>query len=149
MKRKNLKSVAHNFCHSFQALDYMVSQYPLLIQMCSLYKDKGISGIEVDFISGLIKPNAANTNEIKQLVNDYMDFLPKLCMSQDVDPNIIRTLRVKVDVGFDSATVYKSARDERLLQINTSFECVDDMGNIYAGSIEESEVIKKQNYENC
>ena len=117
--------------------------------MCSLYKDKGISGIEVDFISGLIKPNAANTNEIKQLVNDYIDFLPKLCMSQDVDPNIIRTLRVKVDVGFDSATVYKSARDERLLQINTSFECVDDMGNIYAGSIEESEVIKKQNYENC
>jgi hypothetical protein len=35
------------------------------------------------------------------------------------------------------------------LQIKTNYECVDDMGNIYAGSIEESEVIKKQNYENC
>jgi len=127
----------------------MVSQYPLLIQMCSLYKEKGVSGIEVDFISGLINPNAANTKEIKQLVKDYIDFLPKLCMSQNVDQNMIRTLRVKVDVGFDSAIVYKSAKDERLLQIKTNYECVDDMGNIYAGSIEESEVIKKQNYENC
>jgi len=117
--------------------------------MCSLYKEKGVSGIEVDFISGLINPNAANTKEIKQLVKDYIDFLPKLCMSQNVDQNMIRTLRVKVDVGFDSAIVYKSAKDERLLQIKTNYECVDDMGNIYAGSIEESEVIKKQNYENC
>jgi len=148
MKRKNLKSIIHNFAHSFQAFDFRISQYPLLIQLCWLYKKHGANWVEVDILKNSIQPDVAVNREIKQRIQDYSDWLPELCLSQNADPKIIKELKIRVTIDFDSATVFKSSRNERVLQVKTDYLCIDDLGNILEDSIVESEVVKKQNYEN-
>ncbi len=147
MKRKTLKSVIHNFSYSFQALDYRISQYPLLIELCSLYKKHGVNTIEVDILNNTITPEVACTEEIKQLVRDYCDWLPDLCLSQSINSEILKNFYIKVTVGFESATVFKSSKNERILQVETKYEGIDNLGKSIEGSIVENEVVKKQAYE--
>ena len=149
MKRKNLKSVIHNFAHSFQAVDYRISQYPLLIELCSLYKEQGITSIEVDMLTKVVKPELARKQGIIERIQDYADWLPELCRSQEVNPAIIKELCLAVTAAFDSATVYRSSRNERVVQIETIYSCRDDLGNILEGRIVENEVVKKQSFQNC
>ena len=148
MKRKNLKSVVHNFAYSFQAFDYRISQYPLLKELCSLYKEYSISSVDIDFIDATIEPKEARTKAIETLVKDYIEWLPDLCISQNIEPTIIKSLKVRVTANFSSATVYKSSRNERELNIKTDYFCYDDLNKKIEGTIEINEIIKKQNFKN-
>jgi len=140
--------VIHNFSYSFQALDYRISQYPLLFELCSLYKNHKVNCIEVDILKNKVTPEVARTKEIKILVQDYCDWLPGLCLSQRIHSDILKKLYIKVVINFESATVYKSSKNERILRIETNYECIDDLGKIIEGNIVENEVVKKQTYEN-
>jgi len=148
MKRKNIKSVVHNFADSFQAFDYRISQYPLLKELCTLYKEYSIFSVDIDFIDATIEPKEARTKAIETLVKDYIEWLPNLCKSQNVEISIIKSLKVRVTANFSSATVYKSSRNERELNIKTDYLCSDDLNNKIKGTIEVNEIIKKQNFEN-
>ena len=148
MKRKNLKSIIHNFCHSFQSFDYRISQYPLLIELSSLYREQGVNSVEIDILNKTVKPEIAHRAEIIQRIQDYADWLPQLCETQDVNPGIIKTLNIVVTIPFDSATIYKSSRNERVVQIITDYCCTDDLGNTLEGSIVENEVVNKEAFNN-
>lgn len=149
MKRKNLKSVIHNFAHSFQAFDFRISQFTVLQELCTLYKRSLISSFEVDFIKKTISPKNAQTKVLKQIVNDYLDWLPELCLSQNVDQSIIKKLKIKIEIDFQNAKAYKSSRNERVLKVLTTYCCLDDLNNELLDTFTEFEVAKKQAFENC
>jgi hypothetical protein len=147
MKRKNLKSVVHNFAHSFQAFDFMKSQYTVLQELSVLFKKSSVSNVEIDFMKKIIQPVETQTKVMQQIMEDYIDWLPELCLSQNVDISIIKKLLVKVEIDFLNAEIYKSSRNERVLKIITTYTCVDDQNNEIKDCIEEKEVVNKQNYE--
>lgn len=76
MKYKNYKSAIHNFTHSFISIDYMKSGHLAVNVLIDLYNLRLDAKSTFDFINQTIQPEKAESKESKQLLNDYLSWLP-------------------------------------------------------------------------
>jgi hypothetical protein len=103
MKFKNYKSAIHNFVDSFQSVDYSKSEKLAFNVLIHLHNHKINSSATFDFINRIIEPAEANTNESKQLLNDYIDWLPEHFKNHNCDLNKLEKLTITISADIDKA----------------------------------------------
>ena len=103
MKFKNYKSAIHNFVDSFQSVDYSKSGKLAFNVLIHLHNHKINSSATFDFINRIIEPAEAKTNESKQLLNDYIDWLPEHFKNHNCDLNKLEKLTITISADFDKA----------------------------------------------
>lgn len=103
MKYKNYKSAIHNFTHSFMSIDFMKSgrlAVNVLIDLCNLEIE---TKAKFDFVNKTIQPDEAESKESKQLLNDYLDWLPEHFESHHCDLTKLEKLETTIWIDFDKA----------------------------------------------
>lgn len=103
MKYKNYKSAIHNFTHSFISIDYLKSGRLAVNVLIDLYN----LGLETkaifDFINKTIQPDKAESKESKQLLNDYLDWLPDHFANHECDLTKLEKLETTFWIDFKKA----------------------------------------------
>ncbi|WKK83580.2 hypothetical protein QYS48_14855 [Marivirga arenosa] len=103
MKYKNYKSAIHNFTHSFISIDFMKSGRLAVNVLIDLYNLNTETKITFDFISSAIQPTEAVSKESKQLLNDYLDWLPGHFESHNCDLSRLEKLEITIWTDFEKA----------------------------------------------
>src|SRR5690606_24658948 len=85
MKYKNYKSAIHNFTHSFISIDYMKSGRLAVNVIIELHNAGLESKATFDFINKSIRPTKAESTESRQLMDNYLDWLPEHFKNHNCD----------------------------------------------------------------
>ena len=136
MKFKNYKSAIHNFTHSFISIDYMISgvlAINVLIELLNLNLETNAT---FDFIKKSILPAEAETKRSRQLLRDYLHWLPTHFLRHNCDLSKLEKLEIKFWADLAQAgkrngigdtmeiTVYATtrwkaeSRDEEIIEIH-------------------------------
>jgi hypothetical protein len=100
MKYKNYKSAIHNFAHSFMSIDYMKSSR-LAINVLIDLNNKGFeTKADFDFINKTIEPKVADFKESRQLLSDYLDWLPDHFDKHNCDLTGLEFLQISIWTDF-------------------------------------------------
>lgn len=103
MKYKNYKSAIHNFTHSFISIDYMKSGRLAVNVLIDLYNLGIENKTTFDFINKTIQPNKAESKESKELLSDYLDWLPDHFEKHNCDLTKLEKLETTIWTEFDKA----------------------------------------------
>ncbi|WP_138433412.1 hypothetical protein [Winogradskyella algicola] len=103
MKYKNYKSAIHNFTHSFMSIDYMKSGRLAVNVLIDLYKIGKENRANFDFINREIKPKEAESKASRQLLNDYLNWLPEHFKNHDCDLTKLEKLDITIWTDFSKA----------------------------------------------
>lgn len=103
MKYKNYKSAIHNFTHSFMSIDYMKSGRLAVNVLIDLHNLGLENKTTFDFINKTIKPNKAESKESKQLLSDYLDWLPDHFEKHNCDLTKLEKLETTIWTDFNKA----------------------------------------------
>lgn len=103
MKYKNYKSAIHNFTHSFISIDYMKSGRLAVNVLIDLYNLGLETKSTFDFINQTIQPEKAESNESRQLINDYVSWLPDHFENHNCDLTKLEKLEITIWSDFDKA----------------------------------------------
>ena len=105
MKYKNYKSAIHNFSHSFMSIDYTKSGRLAVNVIINLYKIGKKNKATFDFIKKEIIPKEAETEGSKQLLKDYLNWLPEHFKKHDCDFTKLEKLEVTIWTDFNKALI--------------------------------------------
>ncbi len=105
MKYKNYKSAIHNFSHSFMSIDYTKSGRLAVNVIINLYKIGKENKATFDFIKKEIIPKEAETEGSKQLLKDYLNWLPEHFKKHDCDFTKLEKLEVTIWTDFNKALI--------------------------------------------
>lgn len=138
MKYKVIKSVAHNFGHSFLSLMNWRDQDYVMAHLGRAAVRTGADTLRVDLLSGAAAPGALLTPPVRASVDAYVRGLPRDLESQGVMPAAI--VGGEMVVRFDLARRAPDARWRRHFRVPV--ECVvrltDDRGKTSEGRVTES-----------
>jgi len=96
MKYKNYKSAIHNFTHSFMSINYMKNGRLALNVLIDI-NNKGIENkATFDFESKTIKPKEAESEESRQLLNDYLNWLSEHFENHGYDLKKLKKLEITI-----------------------------------------------------
>ena len=119
MKFKNYKSAIHNFADSFQSVDYMKSgklAFNVLIHLNNLKLNPSAT---FDFVHKTIQPEEAITKESRQLLNDYLDWLPTHFKNHNCDLDKLEKLVIVISGDFDNAVSPRGMNKSKQITIHT------------------------------
>lgn len=120
MKFKNYKSAIHNFADSFQSVDYSKSgklAFNVLIHLNNL---KLKPSATFDFVNKTIQPEEAISKESKQLLNDYLDWLPTHFKNHNCDLDKLEKLTIDILADFDKAYYPLGMNKAKQISIQTN-----------------------------
>ena len=103
MKYKNYKSAIHNFTHSFMSIDYMKSGQLAVNIIIDLYNLGKETKAIFDFINHTIQPSEADSKEGRQLLNDYLAWMPDHFEKHNCDLSKLEELETTIWIDFDKA----------------------------------------------
>lgn len=113
MKYKNIKSMLHNFGHSFFSLmnyvdgEYIVDILPDLIRKADGHE------LHIQFPSGKLVPAIRCPRRLRKSIGYYTDWLPKHVASHELELERISDIRLTV-TGTNVGTRYSvQAKDDR------------------------------------
>lgn len=144
MKYKNYKSAIHNFAHSFISIDNMKSGRLTVNVLIDLYNLGLESRTTFDFINKTIKPNQAESNESRQLLNDYSNWLPEHFANHNCDKTKLERLEVTIWTDFKNTLPHKRNRRDRIFIVSALTKWRADGRNEEIIEISQSEVIPKK-----
>ncbi len=122
MKFKNYKAAIHNFAHSFQSIDYTRSG-KLAFNVVAHLNNRNLNpSATFDFIKKTILPTEAISNESKQLLNDYLDWLPSHFKNHNCNLDKLEKLSITITADFDKA--FEPPRMNYCKQISVSTQTV-------------------------
>lgn len=98
MKFKNYKSAVHNFAHSFQSLDYAKSEKLAFNVLVHLLINNHKPTASFDFINKTIEPEEAISKESKELLEDYLNWLPIHFRHHNCDLKKLEKLIIAISV---------------------------------------------------
>lgn len=132
MKYKAIKSVAHNFGHSFVSLtNYLVDDY-VIGHLARAAVASGEPELRVDILAGDAEPAALRVPPVKSSLEWYTAWFPGLLRDHGVPMGAVRaaTMRVRFDL---------SRLELPLPRVTLPYECVveitDDRGIVHAGTV--------------
>lgn len=120
MKFKNYKAAIHNFAHSFQSVDYSKSgklAFNVLIHLNNLKLNPSAT---FDFVHKTIQPEEAISKESKQLLNDYLDWLPTHFKNHNCDLDKLEKLTIVVSADFAKAFYPPGMNKAKQISIQTN-----------------------------
>ncbi len=103
MKFKNYSAAIHNFAHSFQSNVYTKSGKLAFNVLVNLNAHGIAPSATFDFINRTIEPAEAFSNESKQLLNDYAEWLPEHLKNHKCDLEKLEKLTIIISADFENA----------------------------------------------
>ena len=143
MKHKNYKSAIHNFTHSFISIDYTKSGLLAVNVLIDLHNLGLETKTRFDFINKSIQPTQAESKGSKQLLNDYLDWLPEHFENHNCDLTKLEKLETIIWVDFDKAFSPPSMNDAIEFTVNTVTKWKADGRDEEIIEISQTELIKK------
>lgn len=143
MKYKNYKSAIHNFAHSFMSIDYMKSGRLAINTLIDLHNKGFEPKADFDFINATIKPKDADSIESRQLLSDYLDWLPDHFDKHNCDYSGLEVLQIRIWTDFKNATVPHSMNDSVEFDIKTATKWKVFDKEIQLIEILQTEIIKR------
>lgn len=144
MKYKNYKSAIHNFAHSFMSIDYMKSGRLAINVLIDLHNNGFETKADFDFINKTIEPKAADSKESRQLLSDYLDWLPDHFDKHNCDLKKLERLDIIIKTDFNNTIPYERNQKDRVFQIKSLVTWKADGRNEEYMEISQSEVIPKK-----
>ena len=116
MKFKNYKSAIHNFTHSFQSIDYTQSG-KLALNVLILLNRLELKPFAIfDFVNKTIQPEEAITKESRQLLDDYLAWLPTHFRNHNCDLDKLEKLVITISADFEKT--FTPPGMKKCMQIN-------------------------------
>lgn len=143
MKYKNYKSAIHNFAHSFMSIDYMKSGRLAINVLIDLYNNGNETKADFDFIKKTIKPKNADSKESRQLMSDYIDWLPEHFDKQNCDLSGLEILQISIWTDFENAVVPQGMNDSVEFSIKTKTRWKATDKELQIIEITQTEIIKR------
>lgn len=143
MKYKNYKSAIHNFTHSFMSIDYLKSGRLAVNVLIDLYNLGLEPKTTFDFINKTIQPIDAESKESKQLMNDYLDWLPDHFDSHNCDLTKLERLETTIWIDFDKAFSPPRMNNAIEFTVNAITKWKADGRNDEIIEMSQNELIKK------
>jgi len=143
MKYKNYKSAIHNFTHSFISIDYMKSGRLAVNVLIDLYQLGLETKTTFDFINKTIQPDQAESKESRQLINDYLDWLPDHFEIHNCDLTKLEKLETTIWVDFDKDFSPLRMNDTIEFTVNAVTKWKSDGREEQIVEISQNELIKK------
>ncbi len=144
MKYKNYKSAIHNFTHSFISIDYMKSGRLALNVLIELHNVGLESKATFDFINESIKPIDAESMESRQLLDDYLDWLPEHFKNHKCDLTKLDKLEITFWTDFKNTLPYERNRNDRVFKVLAKTKWKANGRNEEVIDISQSELIPKR-----
>lgn len=119
MKFKNFHSAIHNFAHSFQSIDFRISGILAINILIRLNKQNVETSTTFDFIAQTIIPKEADTKESRQLLNNYLSWLPEHLSNHNCDLAALEKLEITLNVDFNKAFTPYNMENCKEIKINT------------------------------
>ena len=143
MKYKNYKSAIHNFTHSFMSIDYMKSGRLAVNVLIDLHKIGKENKATFDFIKKEIKPKEAESKESKQLLNDYLNWLPEHFKNHDCDLNKLEKLEITIWTDFNKTITPLRMNNTKKFELHTLTKWKADGRDEQTLEISQTELIKE------
>ena len=143
MKYKNYKSAIHNFTHSFISIDYMKSGRLAVNVLIDLHNLGLENKTTFDFINKTIQPNKALSKESKQLLVDYVDWLPDHFEKHNCDLTKLEKIETTIWTDFDKAFSPPRMNDTIEFTVNAVTKWKADEKDEQTLEISQIELIKK------
>ncbi|WP_107038075.1 hypothetical protein [Brumimicrobium mesophilum] len=143
MKYKNYKSAIHNFTHSFISIDYMKSGRLAVNVLIDLYNLGLETKTTFDFINKTIQPEKVDSKESRQLLNDYLDWLPDHFNNQNCDLTKLEKLETTIWTDFEKAFSPPRMNDTLEFTVNAVTHWKADGREEQTIEISQTELMKK------
>ncbi len=144
MKYKNYKSAIHNFTHSFISIDYMKSGRLAVNILIDLYNLGLETKTTFDFINKTIQPDKAESKESRQLLNDYLDWLPDHFANHNCDLTKLEKLEISIWTDFDNTLPYERNQKDRIFKVSALTKWKADGRNVEILEVTQPEIIPKK-----
>jgi hypothetical protein len=114
MKYKHLPSALHNFGHSFVSLMNYVDDEYIVDVLERIAREEPSHEVAINFATGLTEPKrAAESTAVAKSIRYWQEWLPKLFLSQDVQPAAVSEVRVRFRLTNVGREVIVESRDDR------------------------------------
>jgi hypothetical protein len=116
MKYKNIKSMLHNFAHSFVSLMNYVDNKYIIDILSEIMKKAENKEVKIYFPSGKIEPPPNDHNKkrtIDKSIGYYNDWLPKHAQSHNVELEKLSNIHLVGKSTFRGVKYRIKARDDR------------------------------------
>ena len=97
-----------------------------------------------DFINETLQPNEAESKESKQLLNDYLDWLPEHFSNHNCDLTKLEKLETTIWTDFDNTLPYERNQKDRIYKVRALTKWKADGRNYEIIEITQSEIIPKK-----
>lgn len=144
MKYKNYKSAIHNFTHSLISIDYMKSGRLAMNVIIELHNAGLESKATFDFINKSIRPTKAESTESRQLMDNYLDWLPEHFKNHNCDLSKLEKLEITFWTDFKNTFPYEKNQNSRILKVFAKTNWKADGRNEKVIEISQSELMPKR-----
>lgn len=144
MKYKNYKSAVHNFTHSFISIDYMKSGRLAVNVLIDLYNLGLETKTTFDFINKTIQPDEAESKESRQLLSDYLNWLPDHFSKHNCDLTKLEKIEISIWTDFENTFPYERNQKDRIFKISALTKWKADGRNDEIIEVTKSEIIPKK-----
>ncbi|MDF1548647.1 MAG: hypothetical protein P1P88_12550 [Bacteroidales bacterium] len=142
MKYKNYKSAIHNFTHSFMSIDYMKSGRLAKNVLIDLNNNGIEPKADFDFLKKTIEPKNADSKESRELMNDYIAWLPEHFDKHNCDLSGLEILQISIWTDFDNVIVPPRMNDSVELTIMTKTKWKAKDKELQLIELSQTEIIK-------
>ena len=97
-----------------------------------------------DFINETLQPNEAESKESKQLLNDYLDWLPEHFSNHNCDLTKLEKLETTIWTDFDNTLPYERNQKDRIYKVRALTKWKADGRSDEIIEITQSEIIPKK-----
>lgn len=136
MKYKVIKSVAHDFGHSFVSLTNNIADDYVMDRLASAALASGQPELRVDLLTGEAEPAALVVPLVRASLDTFVAWLPGKLGEHGVRRESMR--EASMTIRFDLARLAVDAQ----ARIQVPFECVveitDELGIIYVGTVRDT-----------
>ena len=134
---KKLKSVAHNFGHSFlSSLNYAAGDY-ISEHIFKAAREAGEPDVCIDVLNETIDPPALRLPVVLDSVAARRSLLPSMLESEDCSIDQVKTMLLKIRFRFDDTTFSKTVPGLELAAYDCVVEILDDHGTVHVGEVPE------------
>ncbi|MDB4908084.1 MAG: hypothetical protein JWO05_2868 [Gemmatimonadetes bacterium] len=135
MKYKVIKSAAHNFGHSFVSLMNWSGDDYTMSHLAREVVERDMPVLEVDLLSGRAAPQALLVPPVGASVTRYLDWFPKLLVSQRIDPAVVRAASLRIQFQPERRSVNHGFSNAWEIPFECLVAIEDDRGKRHEGRV--------------
>lgn len=110
---KTLKSVAHNFGHSFLSLMNFYKDDYTLGHIQKQMMLTGLNKLEIDILKNEIKPIELLTDPIQKSIDGYIKWFPKLIKDSKSDLDLIKEAKLTIEFDLSKSRICSFAPENK------------------------------------